>query len=76
MTNHQRLVEAAAAEVRAEMGRQRKTASDLASVLGTTVRTASRRMNGEVEFSVTDLVVIAAWLEVDVAVFVPSPAAA
>lgn len=53
-----------AAEVRAELARQRKTAGDLAAALGITPHTAGRRLTGEVPFNVLEIEQIAAWLEV------------
>lgn len=58
--------EAVAAEVRAEMGRQRKAQADLARALDITIPTAARRLRGEVPFDVIELAVVADWLGVDV----------
>lgn len=44
-----------AAEVRAEMGRQRLSQRQLAARLGWDPRMLSRRLNGEVAFSTSDL---------------------
>lgn len=60
-----------ASEVRAEMARRRKTATELAAVLGTTAHTAGRRLNGEVPFDVVELVAIGLWLDVDPGRFLP-----
>lgn len=44
------------------MARQRRTALDLAEVLGVTPHTAGRRLNGDVPFTIVELVVVSAWL--------------
>ncbi|WP_168443122.1 helix-turn-helix domain-containing protein [Microbacterium sp. K35] len=49
-------------EVRAELARQRKTAAELASVLGITQHTAGRRLNGGTHFNVLELFLVASWL--------------
>jgi transcriptional regulator with XRE-family HTH domain len=49
-------------EVRAELARQRKTASELASVLGITQHTAGRRLNGGTPFNLVELFSVASWL--------------
>lgn len=54
--------EAVASEVRAEMGRQRKTQADLAGVLGIYPQTAARRLDGSVPFDVIELATVARWL--------------
>lgn len=46
-------------EVRAEMARQRKTAADLASAIGTTQHTVGRRLNGSTPFNVAEVASIA-----------------
>lgn len=56
--------EALAAEVRAEMGRQRKTSTDLAAVLGVTKATARTRLSGSQPLDVLELAQIADWLGV------------
>ena len=58
--------EAVAAEVRAEMARQQKTPTDLASALQVTPATARSRLAGKTFFNVVELVVIASWLGIDV----------
>ena len=51
-----------AAEVRAEAARRRASQRDIASVLGMTQASVSKKMKGEVRFSVTDLLKLAdAW---------------
>lgn len=54
-------------EVRAEMARQRKTAGDLANVIGVTQHTAGRRLNGTIPFDVYELSQVAMWLGVTAA---------
>lgn len=46
-------------EVRAEMARERKTASELAQVLGVTQHTIGRRINGASPFNVYELAQVA-----------------
>lgn len=57
---------AVAAEVRAEMGRQRKTQADLAKALGFTAATAARRLDGGTPFDVIELAVVANWLGIEI----------
>lgn len=64
MTKHAAATEAVAAEVRAEMGRQRKTQADLAAVLKIYPSTAGRRLDGSVPFDVVELATVARWLGV------------
>lgn len=59
-----------AGEVRAEMARQKRTASELATVLGISAHTAGRRLNGESPFNVLELATVCRWLEVDLAALV------
>jgi transcriptional regulator with XRE-family HTH domain len=66
MTNHS-TAERVAAEVRAQMARQRKTQGDLAEALGISEHTAGRRMRALVPFDVVELERIALWLDVPVA---------
>lgn len=63
--------EAVAAEIRAEMGRQRLNQAHLAQTLGMTVATAARRLRGEVPFNVIELALIANWLDVPVSRLTP-----
>jgi hypothetical protein len=66
MTNHSNgTTERVASEVRAEMARQRKTATELADVIGVTQHTAGRRLSGAVPFTLVDLVLIGEWLDID-----------
>ena len=62
----QQYADAVAGEVRAEMGKQRKTQAELAKVLGMTTATAGRRLSAEVPFDVIELVSVSEWLGVDV----------
>lgn len=63
MTSHsRRLSEAVATEVRAEMGRQRKTQVDLARLLKVHQATAARRLDGSKSLDVIELATVAAWL--------------
>lgn len=64
-----------AAEVRAEMARQRKTGVDLAPVLHLTQQSVSRRLTAETDISLDELVVIADWLGVDFTSLIPDPKA-
>jgi len=64
MTKHAPTTEAVASEVRAEMGRQRKTQADLAAVLKIYPATAARRLDGSVPFDVVELATVARWLGV------------
>lgn len=71
MTNHP-AAEAVASEVRAEMGRQRKTQAELADALGVTPHTVGRRLSGEVPFDVIEVVQIGLWLGVDPRRLIPA----
>lgn len=53
-----------ATEVRAEMGRQRKTKKELAEVLNITPATAATRLSGSVPLDTRELFAVAAWLGV------------
>jgi transcriptional regulator with XRE-family HTH domain len=63
--------EAITSEVRAEMGRQRKSQSDMAKALEINPATARRRLNGESPFDTAELFKVALWLGVDVENFYP-----
>lgn len=58
----ERLAEALADEIRVEMARQRRTATELAPVIGVSAHTAGRRLNGAAGFNVFELFLAAAWL--------------
>lgn len=49
-------------ELRAELARQRKTATELAAVLGITQHTMGKRLNGSTTFNLVELFQAAAWL--------------
>lgn len=49
-------------EIRAELARQRKTAAELAMVLGVTQHTIGRRLNGGTPFNAIELMAAALWL--------------
>lgn len=49
-------------EVRAELAVQRRTASELATVLGIAPHTVGRRLAGKTSFSVIEMAVTAEWL--------------
>jgi transcriptional regulator with XRE-family HTH domain len=51
-----------AGEIRAHMGRQRKTGVQMAALLQISQQAASRRMNAEADFSLDELAAIAEWL--------------
>lgn len=54
-------------EVRAWLGRRRRTQSDLARHMGIAKSAVSVRLNGSREFSISELVEIAAWLDISLA---------
>lgn len=60
-----------AASVRAELARASRTQQSLAAHLHLSQPAVSRRLSGDVSFSIDELVSIAAYLGIDVAVFVP-----
>lgn len=55
----------AAAELRAEMARQRYTSSDLAGVLSLSQTSAHRRMTGDAGLDLDEIALIADWLGID-----------
>jgi len=63
------------AEVRAEMARQRKSQTAIAKALNMSQVAVSRRLRGEVDFTVTDLARLADVLGVPLAQFIPIEAA-
>lgn len=65
-----------AAEVRAELARQRKTQRDIADVLGLPQSAVWLRLNGDRSFRAEELVRIADALGVPVATFLPTEARA
>lgn len=58
-----------AAEVRAEMARQRKTHDDLAEVLGFTKQAIAKRMAAIQSFRAEELLAVAEWLQVPITQF-------
>lgn len=58
-----------AAEVRAEMARQRKTREDLARILGFTKQAVSLRLTGQQSFRAEELKATADWLGVPISQF-------
>lgn len=67
----QQYAEAIAAEVRAEMARQRKTQAGLAEALGITTATAARRLSAAAPFDTVEIARVADWLSVSPEQFVP-----
>jgi transcriptional regulator with XRE-family HTH domain len=65
--------EAVAAEVRAYLGRQRRSGASVALELGWTQVYMSRRLTGAVAFDVNDLAAIAGVLDVPVTAFFEGP---
>lgn len=59
-----------AGEMRAELARQKRTASDLAAALGITPHTVGRRLNGDVPFNMIELATACRWLGIDLSEFV------
>ncbi|SBT64257.1 BetR domain-containing protein [Micromonospora sediminicola] len=62
-------------EVRAELARQRRPQRDIAELLGISVNQVSERIRGDVEWRVSELVLVAELLGVPVAQFLPAAAA-
>jgi transcriptional regulator with XRE-family HTH domain len=64
MTNHagSEIDEALAAELRSELAVQRRTANELAGVLGITPHTVGRRLSGKSSFNVVEMATAAEWL--------------
>lgn len=65
-TPHEEAAIRVADEVRAELARQRKTAAELAAVLGIGQHTVGTRLKGAVPFNVVELIATASWLGVSV----------
>lgn len=65
-----------AAEVRAEISRQRKPQRELAEILGISQQQVSDRVLGVVEWRISELVKVALWLDVPLTSFVPATAEA
>lgn len=58
-----------AAEVRAEMARKMKRRNELATLLGVSLPTASRLLNGQNPFTVKQLATVSNWLGVSTSHF-------
>jgi transcriptional regulator with XRE-family HTH domain len=65
------IAERVAAEVRAEMARQRRTQAELAAAVGLSPQSIGRRLSGEHPFDVEELERAAAWLDVSVSSLLP-----
>lgn len=78
MTQDVTLSQVVAAEIRAEMGRQQKSAREVAEVMGVSDMYLHRRLAGKVSLTLADLERLAAALGVPATTFLPStvPAAA
>lgn len=72
MTQPGTLADSVAAEVRAQLARQRMSASALAKALGKSEMYISRRLRGEMPLDLDDLERIASALEVDFAALLPA----
>jgi transcriptional regulator with XRE-family HTH domain len=72
MTTTQTPSEIAAAEVRAELARQRIPQSALAYVLKMSEVSISRRLRGETPFDVNELVAVAEFLNLPITRFLPT----
>lgn len=65
-----------AANVRAELGRHRRSQTELGQALGLTQSAVSRRLAGKVAFDIDELHTMAEWLGVTLAVLLGEQAAA
>ena len=63
----QQTAQRVAGEVRAEMARQKRTARELAAVVGISEHTAGRRLNGETPFNIVELAAACRWLGISIA---------
>lgn len=61
-----------AAEVRAEISRQKKPQREIADMLGLSQQQVSERVRGDVEWRISELVRVAGWLQVPITNFVPN----
>jgi transcriptional regulator with XRE-family HTH domain len=68
----QSLPQHVAREVRAEMGRQRRTHRELAEALGISQPQVTKRLNGDIEFRPSELEQVAEMLGVPVTQFLPA----
>lgn len=57
-----------AGEMRAELARQKRTATEAAATLGVTPATIGRRLSGETPFNVIEIASLCRWLGVEPAV--------
>lgn len=67
------LLDHVTAEIRAELGRQRRRQGVLAAPLGISEQQVSKRLSGEVAFNVPELEIVADVLGVPVLRFFPTP---
>lgn len=67
--------EQVAANVRAELGRHRKSQSDLGQALGLTQSAVARRLSGKVAFDINEISTAAVFLSVPVASLLASTVA-
>lgn len=65
-----------AAEVRAELARQKKTQREIGDILGLPQQSVQQRLNGKTPFRAEELAVLADALGVSVSSFFPQPAIA
>lgn len=72
MTQPRTLADSVAAEVRAQLARQRMSASALAKALGKSEMYVSRRLRGEMPLDLDDLERIASALEVNFVALMPA----
>lgn len=61
-----------AAEVRAEISRQKKPQREIADILGLSQQQVSERVRGDVEWRISELVRVADWLQVPITNFLPA----
>ena len=68
----QSLAQSVAGNVRAEMARVRVSQTQVGRALGITQQAVSRRLKGEVDFTVTELATVAELLGVETATLLPA----
>jgi transcriptional regulator with XRE-family HTH domain len=66
MGTNQKISQSAAARLRAEMARQKRSGVDLAKVLHISQQSASRRINGDTALTLDELAAAAEWLGLSV----------
>ncbi|WP_172193577.1 helix-turn-helix domain-containing protein [Actinomyces faecalis] len=66
MSSRETLTQIAAGRLRAEMAFRRRSSSDLASALGLSQSSASRRMTGEVSMDLDEIETVVKWLDIPV----------